>query len=185
MAKSLLVATSMCVISACTQENQLRFVASSPSKHHELVIELPQYGFPNQAPKALWIGAWSEIGNRPVIYWQVLGRSITSFWVGWPKEGKHFTILVCSSSGFSSIERLSLADATERGAISPDFSESDTDLFRSLRASFGDESGVQKAKSNSDLIDWFCNGDGEAAFKNKYIRHPSNYGKMGNVIRIP
>ena len=176
--RTVFVAILIVLQCSCIGGDIERFVTSNHTGDATLVIDV--FG----ARTHMLIGIWPDISNAPVYRWQLSGRDITSFWVGWPTNGKYFSVLACGLS-FTSIERFSLEDVKTEGNLTPDFSESDSALFTSMRKAFMDQYKVRDAKTNQQLVDWFCDGGGAAAFKKRYIDRPTDFGKMGKVIRLP
>ena len=131
------------------------------------------------------IGIWRANSKQPVYHLNLIGREIASLWIGLPDNGDYASILVCSPTGFTTIERISMDDALGRNGLAPNFAISDAALFSSLRSQFHDQASVRLADSKEALARWFCDGNGQRLFNERILNRSIRTSDMGTVIRMP
>ena len=109
---------------SCKLSEDLRIVSFSPTGKETLILDMPFQGV-NLTSNRMLIGKWVEVSKRPVFYWDLRSREITSIWLGWHPNGGALSLLVCSPTGFSSIERLALVSVIEPGGHNAEFTKTD------------------------------------------------------------
>ena len=142
--RKLVLAVLLLAQCSCSNSKRIFVASKSPSGKDIAIFDLdyPYSSFMN-------IGQWHTVVEKPLFDRGLFARQVTTFWVGWPKEGSYFSLLVCSYPLITTLERISFKDLNDqRGSDQVDFSESDRNLFMSLRLQFEKDDRVKKAKSD-------------------------------------
>lgn len=104
-------------------------------------------------------GSCAIVVNKLV--WWTVEKPVSVAWVGFSSSGNRMTVLTCSGNEDfpTTIQRLEFPAIWRElwPGLPTDFAESDSDLIRSLRHTFG----LSHIAQDSAVLGWFCEGGGE------------------------